>query len=45
MATITVQLDVQNPQRAEQVAETIRAMLALTAISNDVTVKEYSHSH
>lgn len=43
MATITVHLDVQSTERVEQVAETIRAMLALTAISNDVTVTKYSH--
>ena len=39
MATITIHLDVQSAERVEQVAETIRAMLALTAISSDVTTK------
>ena len=40
MATITVQIDVWSPDRVEQVAETIRAMLALTAMSSTVTVEE-----
>lgn len=40
MPVITVSLDVQSPERVEQVADAIRAMLALTAISSDVTTNK-----